>query len=289
MTGPTGADEVGELRGQVQDLRRQLADAHARLNSIVERSTDGAMVLDALGVVVYANPAAHRLLGRADGQLVGEHLGFPVTTGEVTEVELVTANRERIVAEMRVVATEWAGRPATLALLRDITEQHRSQVELARRATHDALTGLPNRYLFEDRLRQALARLRREHDWLAVVYADLDGFKALNDRYGHPFGDAVLVEAARRLLLALRPSDTAARIGGDEFVILCEGLHHATGVAESILARLQAAFAQPFRIRGTGVTLGISAGFAVTDDPDCDPEDLVERADAAMYARKAAR
>jgi diguanylate cyclase (GGDEF)-like protein len=288
MTGP-GADELGELRCQVRDLRRQLADAHARLRSIVERSADGAMVVDAHGAVVYANPAAHRLLGHADGELLGEHLGFPVTAGEVTEVEIVTSDRAHLVAEMRVVATEWDGRTAALALLRDITERHRSQAELAHRATHDALTGLPNRYLFTDRLRQALVRLQREHDSLAVVFADLDGFKPLNDRYGHPFGDLVLIEAARRLTMTLRPSDTAARLGGDEFVILCEDIHDATGVATSILARIEAAFAQPFRIRGTSVRVGISAGYAATGDPECDPEELLRRADDAMYARKARR
>jgi diguanylate cyclase (GGDEF)-like protein len=283
----TGADEVIDLRAQVVDLREQLDEAQERLRSLVERSTDGAMVIDEAGMVVYANPAAQALLSRT--ALIGEPLGLPVTAGDVTEVELLIQGAGERVAEMRLVDTEWNGRPATLALLRDVTEQRRSQAELAHRATHDALTGLPNRYLFEDRLRQALARLRREHDALAVVFADLDGFKAVNDRFGHAFGDEVLVESARRLSHALRPSDTAARLGGDEFVILCEDIDDAAAVAGSIVKRIRASFSTPMTIRGVRVVLGISLGVATTEDPDCPLTDLLDRADAAMYAEKQAR
>lgn len=273
-----------ELRREVASLQARLEAADARFEAIVERSGDGVLVVDAAGMVVYANAAAEGLLGRPRSQLVGREVGFPVLADGVTEVELIAAGRQVIHAEMRVVETAWEGRPCRLALLRDVTDRHRAQADLARRATHDHLTGLPNRFLFEDRLERALARLGRRSGSLAVFVVDLDGFKAVNDRLGHRAGDEVLVEVARRITRVLRASDTASRFGGDEFVLLCEGMTPET--CSVLVARLQRAVTRPFPVVGTQLTIGASIGFALTDETGRAPADFIAAADAAMYAVK---
>jgi diguanylate cyclase (GGDEF)-like protein len=153
-------------------------------------------------------------------------------------------------------------------------------------ALHDGLTRLPNRRLFHDRVAHALARSARRPSCLAVLYIDLDGFKEVNDSLGHAGGDQLLVLVAERLRTLVRPSDTAARIGGDEFAVLLEeikGQAEASWVAERLLAAMGA----PFLVRGVEVTVGASVGIAL-GEPRVDVDELLLRADAAMYEAKAA-
>jgi diguanylate cyclase (GGDEF)-like protein len=159
--------------------------------------------------------------------------------------------------------------------------------EMAYRATHDPVTGLPNRYLFDDRLKQALARDRREPRTLAVLFCDVDGLKGINDRLGHAMGDQVLVETARRIQAVIRPADTAAHLGGDEFVVLCEGVDDE--IATAVADRVARAFDSPMSIEGVDMSVGVSVGLAMTSDPDALPADLVAEADHAMYRAKRAR
>jgi diguanylate cyclase (GGDEF)-like protein len=166
--------------------------------------------------------------------------------------------------------------------------------ELQRRALTDPLTDLANRALFEDRLAHAVARIGREghtiavrsKERLAVLFVDLDGFKPVNDSFGHAAGDAVLIEAARRLRAAARDSDTVARVGGDEFILLVED---AASVADSMSAarRLVDALAQPFQVAGREVRISCSVGIVVYPDQG-EPDKLVAHADAAMYSAKRA-
>ena len=114
-------------------------------------------------------------------------------------------DNEVILADMRVLSTDWDDEPAVLALMRDITERSMADAEMAYRATHDPVTGLPNRYLLDDRLKQALARDRREPKTLGVLFCDVDGLKGINDRLGHAVGDQVLMETARRIEAVIRP------------------------------------------------------------------------------------
>jgi diguanylate cyclase (GGDEF)-like protein len=160
-----------------------------------------------------------------------------------------------------------------------------SDHELSHRALHDTLTGLANRLLLFDRIGHALER--RDNPTIAVLFIDLDDFKAFNDSLGHSRGDEVLVEVGRRLRSVLRPSDTVARLGGDEFAVLVEDLgepHGATSVAERILLAL----AQPVEIRGRKLELNASVGVAVSGGDLCDADELVRAADLAMYAAKGA-
>jgi diguanylate cyclase (GGDEF)-like protein/PAS domain S-box-containing protein len=264
--------------------RKRAERAREQLVAVVERSSDGVLVVDGFGVVVFANPAAGALMGRGRADVVGREVGFPVSAGEVSEIELISPARTVAYAEMRVVETEWDGRPCLLALLRDVTDRHRVEAEMARRSTHDHLTGLPNRFLLEDRLERVLAGLGRRQDSLAVFVVDLDDFKEVNDRFGHLAGDAVLVEVAARIKRALRDVDTAARLGGDEFVLVCEAM--TPGACSLLVARLQRAFGEPIAIPGSTVTLSASIGFALTNDSACAPAQIITAADKAMYSRK---
>ena len=168
--------------------------------------------------------------------------------------------------------------------MHDVTERRRFQDELAHRALHDPLTGLPNRALFLDRLRHALVRLRRTHGEVAVLFVDLDRFKLVNDGMGHGAGDAVLLEAAKRLSEVARAEDTVARFGGDEFTILCEnaGEEEARLVAQRVLA----AFARPFTHEGREFHLSASVGIRVNDLASATPDTLLRDADIALYAAK---
>jgi diguanylate cyclase (GGDEF)-like protein/PAS domain S-box-containing protein len=166
----------------------------------------------------------------------------------------------------------------------DVTERRRSADELAHRALHDPLTGLPNRALFLDRLSHALVQLGRDGGPVAVLFVDLDRFKLVNDGLGHDVGDEVLLEAARRLTGAARSQDTVSRFGGDEFTILCEksDLDSANLVAERVLQ----AFARPFIHGAEEFHLSVSVGVSLGDRMAADPDGLLRDADRAMYVAK---
>ena len=169
----------------------------------------------------------------------------------------------------------------------EFLDHKRSEELLLHQALHDPLTGLPNRMLFFDRLDRAILRLQREHAPLAVLFLDFDGFKAINDRFGHAGGDEVLIRAAQRVSAALRAEDTVARFGGDELVVLSEHVAGAAGgvlIAERILEQLLA----PIAIDGEQVTLSASIGICVAPVEGARREDLLRAADAAMYEAKSA-
>jgi diguanylate cyclase (GGDEF)-like protein len=157
--------------------------------------------------------------------------------------------------------------------------------ELERMARHDALTGLPNRALFIERTREALARARRTGAPVAVLFADLDRFKVVNDSLGHTIGDRLLVEVAGRLRAAVRPFDTVARLSGDEFAVLCEDV---PGAAEAVALaeRVQSAMSVPFELGGTELFVTSSVGVVMGGSSDDEPETMLRDADAAMYRAK---
>jgi diguanylate cyclase (GGDEF)-like protein len=163
----------------------------------------------------------------------------------------------------------------------------RAEELLLHQAMHDSLTGLPNRVLFFDRLDHAIRRLQRAHAPLAVLFLDFDGFKSVNDRFGHAGGDEVLRRAADRVAAALRAEDTVARFGGDELVVLSEHVAGAEGsalIAERILEQLRS----PILLDGEQLTLSASIGICVAPVEGATRDALLDTADAAMYRAKAA-
>jgi diguanylate cyclase (GGDEF)-like protein/PAS domain S-box-containing protein len=170
--------------------------------------------------------------------------------------------------------------------LRDVTEQHKLEEEMRHRAFHDALTGLPNRVLLQDRIAQQLASTRRTALIAGVLFVDLDDFKVVNDTLGHSVGDELLVEAAGRLHQLVRGSDTAARLGGDEFALLI-GNAKDTAAVEAAAERVVSAFAEPFALATGLVTSTVTVGVATTLD-SVDTDELLRHADLALYAAKAA-
>ena len=254
------------------------------------------------------NPELERLLGRAAEELVGTSLydladppelptvrestdGLHAEPGQVARVESRLLRGDGSAVPVQITSTRVAEQPGEpthlVVVIEDITARKVLETQLVHRSLHDALTGLPNRILFGDRLRHALDRGHREGTPTCVLVVDLDGFKAINDRYGHPMGDAVLVAFAERLTSVLRASDTAARLGGDEFSIVCENTEPAE--AEVLAQRLRTTLVEPLDIDGVQIGLGMSIGIG-TVAPGADPDDACEQvvraADDAMYADK---
>jgi diguanylate cyclase (GGDEF)-like protein len=187
--------------------------------------------------------------------------------------------------EVGVGAIEYGGGRMIFASVRDITARRKLENELRQQALHDALTDLPNRVLFMDRLGQAIKQTGRRKKSIAVFFVDLDDFKSVNDSLGHEAGDQLLIGIARRLSESVRAADTAARLAGDEFTVLLEDLddaQEATLVAERILEALDA----PFRVKGRRLKVAASIGIAWTSGPDVTPEELLNEADEAMYRAK---
>jgi diguanylate cyclase (GGDEF)-like protein len=425
------------------------------LRTVIRENVDGMLVIDREGVVLFANPAAERLLNRPVQALEGTLLGFPLVPDETSEIDVVAAQAPRT-AEMRVVEIDWEGEPALLASLRDVTDRKRAETLLGRvaaqqaaiahlggeamsglapeavmaeaakqvtqvlwvdlsavlelvpehgelrlvasdashgttapsatataaagsqpaytllagapvvmedarretrfeawpalpdpgvasaatvvmkqgkrhfgvveaasrsprhfdigeiaflqsvanllascvararaegrvrhQALHDPLTGLPNRTLFLDRLGMALARSQRQETKLAVLFADLDGFKLINDSLGHQAGDEVLVSLGGRLTDGLRPSDSVARMGGDEFIMLLEDIEGEEEVLRAVRRVQETVTSAPFVVEGQSHALAMTIGVVLADESHERPGDLIRDADVAMYRAKA--
>ncbi|MCV0395109.1 MAG: diguanylate cyclase [Rhizobiaceae bacterium] len=188
-----------------------------------------------------------------------------------------------MIMEVRGVPIEGGG---FLTTYLDVTEQRRNQALIAHMAHHDALTDLPNRLLFADRLGKAIALARR--GGLAAIHClDVDGFKPVNDRFGHQAGDDLLVDIARRLSATIREHDTVARLGGDEFAVIQTGIHTRQDAAV-LAGRLVRSFERPFSAGAHSVAIGVSIGVALTPHDGTSTDELLSRADAALYRSKAA-
>lgn len=186
----------------------------------------------------------------------------------------------------RVMGRNANGRPARMfGTSVDITERKLHEKQLQEIAHFDALTGVPNRVLLADRLVQALARAKRERGLMAVCYLDLDGFKPINDNYGHDVGDQVLVEITRRIKNVIREDDTVARLGGDEFVVLLVGMQAPEECAGS-LNRLLEIIHQPIQLQADSIRISASIGVALYPEDNHDPDTLLRHADQAMYVAK---
>ncbi|MCU1352727.1 MAG: hypothetical protein JWM05_1936, partial [Acidimicrobiales bacterium] len=293
-----------ESDAQVAEIA--LRSSEGRFRSLVENSADVIFVLGEGRGVRYVSPACERVLGfdaEALRSLPREDLIHP------DDLALFRAARDRcalvdelvvgpIQARLRHRDGGWRWMEISIcnrvadpdvhgfvANAHDITPMKAAERDLAHNATHDGLTGLPNRALLVDRLERDLAHHALGHRTMAVLFCDLDGFKVLNDSRGHGAGDDVLKEAALRLVGAVRPQDTVARFGGDEFVICCEGLADEQAALD-IAARVRASLAPAFPSGESEIFLTASIGVRLAAAVGDSPEDLVRDADAAMYQAK---
>jgi diguanylate cyclase (GGDEF)-like protein len=176
--------------------------------------------------------------------------------------------------------------PVAIVVLDDVTQVREVQARLARQATHDQLTGFANRQVLSHYLWLALARLEMEPGSVAAIFIDLDGFKEVNDNFGHAAGDAVLIEVSKRIEAAVRAQDIVARLGGDEFAVVCGALEDHSG-AEAVAQRIRESLSAPMAVQGRDHLIGASVGIAQTSDSSGTADNLLRQADLAMYQAKA--
>jgi len=242
------------------------------------------------------NPTAEKLLRREAGELLGRNLWeeFPDARGSIFEVNYRKAVTEHVPVEFEEFypplqtwfeAHAYPYEDGLSVYFRDVTERKRTEERLSYLAQYDALTGLPNRALFRDRLELAVARARRDGSLLGVMFLDLDRFKDINDTLGHSVGDELLVQVAARLKETLRDIDTISRLAGDEFTFIIERaarIDQVTAVADKILK----AFQQPTTVGGDEIYITASIGIALTSTGTETVDELLKKADIAMYHAK---
>ena len=302
--------ETGGFRaiGIVRDIRqRKEAEQGLRLgSSVIRQASQGIIVTDARGAITMSNPAFSRLTGYSEEEAIGANPKFLQSGRHDAEfyARMWSALLEHGYWQGEVwnrrkngeIYPEWLSLSAIkdsegritnfVAMFSDISKLKEAEEDLERLAFYDALTGLPNRLLFRERLDRSLKAARRVADKrTAVLYLDLDKFKPVNDTYGHTTGDALLQEIARRLSASVREVDTVARLGGDEFAIV---LHEVTDTAapQRIAEKIIAAINEPTFVAGHQCHVGTSIGIAIAPDHAEEAAALVELADAAMYAAK---
>ncbi len=285
------------------EVALELSTRHQRLLSLVPSPV---LVLDTDHDMIYVNSAAVKLFETPDTELLGRSfvdLARSEERAKLQEVLRRTSQHDRgadiqvrmstpygdeVVLEIRFLALSWDGEPAIAGFAQDITRWTNDQEDLRRRALFDELTGLPNRTLLRDRLDHALISRTRTGARPMVMFLDIDRFKSVNDSFGHQAGDELLVEVATRLQAAVRPQDTVARFGGDEFVVLvddAEDLEHALAVAR----RVSEPFSTSVDVEGTAISVTASVGLAGGPDLDLvggSTSDLIQAADTAMYEAK---
>ena len=288
-----------------EDLHRRQSEA--RFRSLVAHSTDLITVLDADGVVTYQSPSIERVLGYRADEVEGTRFDRLVGDADRSRLAQVVSDVGRERAETHAMECTLRHRDGTLLQFevqhtdllcdehvhgivlnsRDVSERKAFEDQLAHQAFHDPVTNLANRALFADRVQQALMRAQRASTTVGVMFIDLDDFKTVNDSLGHAAGDRVLQEVAQRLSRTVRPADTVARFGGDEFAVLLDGvgdLQEAADVADRVLEALET----QFEIDAKQVFPRASLGICLADGelPAPDAEELLRNADVAMYMAK---
>ncbi len=319
-------ERVGERTRELVDANAHLTDAMARerqveqalrareaeLSSILEYANDAYIGIDTAGRVTAWNRLAERTFGWSAFEAIGmpmEHLIVPpalrakherglaryLATGRATvlgrrlELPAIRKDGSALTVEIRIHATEIDGEVTFSAFLHDITDRKQAEEQREHDIRHDTLTGLLNRRALGELLPQAQARSRRHNIGLALLFIDLDGFKAVNDRYGHDAGDEVLRHVAQRLRATVRQNDSVLRLAGDEFMVLLEGQPCTLDDARTVAQKLVAELSRPMELGAATVQIGASIGIASQQPDDTvTPDELVREADTRMYEAKQA-
>jgi diguanylate cyclase (GGDEF)-like protein/PAS domain S-box-containing protein len=312
-------DQLGRLNGTIcvghdvterDQAERERRSSEQRLHGIVESALDAIITVDASGAIVIFNKAAEQMFGRSASEMIGNSIdpllpfahrgnhrrlaadfmnGIGTTDHKkrATGLSGIRANGEAFPIQATLSRVVIDGKALATVIVRDVTEQRRAERELERRALYDALTELPNRVLFDDRVDSALAGLRRGGRSGAVLVVDIDNFRETNETFGHDIGDEVLKAIGVRLRAELRDSDTLARLGGDEFAAFLSDVDErgACEVAQRLLDSLE----RPLHIRGQRIDQSLSVGVAAFPGHGDDRMTLVRRAEIAMTQAKRTR
>jgi diguanylate cyclase (GGDEF)-like protein/PAS domain S-box-containing protein len=303
----TGEEEARQVFCMEVDLtaRKEREDSLRQAGQVFDHARDAILLVDRAHRVLAANRAYTELTGYPAQEVIGvelpslrlgvqdrsfcDRLRDHIDRHGHWEGELWGMRRDGSTIPIRAVLsaiTDQNGEPSSyMLMLSDISERQRAVEQARHQAEHDALTGLPNRMLFMDRLGQALAAVARQRRQFALMFIDLDHFKAVNDNHGHEVGDAVLQEVARRLRRCVRRVDTVSRLGGDEFVVLLAdigGVDQAAHVAATIMQSV----ARPIEAEVGPLSMSVSIGIAICPSDGDDPKTLLRHADVAMYHAK---
>ncbi len=293
--GDGAPDEVSRLRAYTRQLE-----------AVIESLPEGVALFDDRFRMILCNGQTRRILDYPDGFLDGgaptmeDMFRYNANRADLGpgNVEMQVRRRMELMQQRRMHSYERERENGDVTLIRsipvpgggyvavcqDVTRQRRDQALVEYMAQHDVLTGLPNRMLFSDRLRTAMSQVRRG-GCMALHYLDLDRFKPVNDTWGHQAGDALLRQVAERLRSSVRESDTVARLGGDEFAIVQTGIERPEDAA--VLAeRILQVMAEPFDVAGTEVRFGMSIGISLAPADGSMSDDLLRKADLALYAAK---
>lgn len=305
-----------ELESNAKERERHLQTIEAngqnfkRQATLLDKAHDAMIVTDLNGIITFWNKGAERLYGWTEDEMRGS----PAMSFLYSDLDTYATTREQLLeagawegeqqrrarnGDVLIVESSWTlvrddqGTPQSIFTIdTDITARKQAEAKIYHLAFHDQLTGMPNRQLLEDRLQQSIMLSRRSNHKNALMFIDLDNFKELNDTQGHAMGDLLLREVASRLVGCVRESDTVARFGGDEFVVVINELSHdeadaaarATVVSNKILETLS----QPYQVGELGHNSTPSIGVVLFDGATGSVEDLIQRADMAMYRAKAA-
>ena len=283
------------------------ADLKTILMSVFESTSNGVLIVDASGTIVTVNPAFTKITGYAASEVVGKSPNV-LNSGRQNKIfyksmwdELNTQGKwEGEIWNRRKdgeIYPEWLSITSVpppmgsieyfVGTFSDISSIKTDEDKLIQLAFYDPLTSLPNRVLFHDRLSHTLAHAQREENRFAVIFIDLDGFKNINDSYGHLAGDTVLLETAGRLKGCVRASDTVARLAGDEFTIIADKVSSISDIT-TVAINIMNVMAADFTINGQRISCGISIGISVYPESGDNAATLLENADTAMYGVKKA-
>ncbi len=304
-------DMAIEMPTQNRQILKGLQQKRQQLNAIINSMGCGVIVTDVNTCIETINPVAESLTGWQVSEATGKHLlevfrlkdadteeeienlaARVINTGEILNLpencKLVAKDGNEIsigdtVSPVRNEDGEILG---AVLVFQDISQRKKTEAELIRNAFYDSITGLPNRVLFIDRLTQAFEHSKRRKNYcLSVLFVDLDGFKEINDKFGHGMGDKLLVDIAQRLKCSLRGADTVARFGGDEFAILLEDIKDVSD-ATNVALRIQESLETPFDINKRKILITASIGIALNSASHQEPSNLLDDADSAMYQAK---